>query len=63
MLADRLRHYDALCGDNNAEARGQARTRIEALLPQEDGWLGRLLALSLGKLITADEVAATFPST
>ncbi|MGW1974213.1 DEAD/DEAH box helicase family protein [Streptomyces sp. NPDC001889] len=62
-LADRLRQYDALCGDNNAEARGEARTRIEALLPQEDGWLGKLLAPSRGRLITADDVAAIFPST
>ena len=62
MLADRLRQYNALCGDNNAEARGEARTKIEALLPQEDGWLGKLLAPSRGRLITAD-VAAIFPST
>ncbi|MFF7543372.1 DEAD/DEAH box helicase family protein [Streptomyces canus] len=63
VLADRLRKYDALCGDNNAEARGEARTRIEALLPQEDGWLGKLLAPSRGRLITADDVGAIFPST
>jgi hypothetical protein len=63
MLADRLRQYDALCGDGNAEARGEARTRIEALLPQEDGWLGKLLAPSHGKLITASDVEAIFPST
>ncbi|KQV11420.1 MULTISPECIES: DEAD/DEAH box helicase family protein [unclassified Kitasatospora] len=63
MLADRLRQYDALCGGNNAEARGEARTRIEALLPQQDGWLGKLLAPSRGRLITADDVAAIFPST
>ncbi|MEU7753770.1 helicase C-terminal domain-containing protein [Micromonospora sp. NPDC049171] len=62
VLSDRLRQYDALCGDNNAEARGAARTRIEALLPQEDGWLGKLLAPSRGRLITADDVAAIFPS-
>lgn len=63
MLADRLRQYDALCGDNHAEARGEARTRIEALLPQEDGWLGKLLAPSRGKLVRAHDVAAIFPST
>jgi hypothetical protein len=63
VLADRLRQYDALCGDGNAEARGEARTKIEALLPQEDGWLGRLLRPSHGKLIIADDVAAIFPST
>ncbi|MGW1438709.1 DEAD/DEAH box helicase family protein [Streptomyces griseus] len=62
VLADRLRKYDALCGDNNAEARGEARTRIEALLPQEDGWLGKLLAPSRGRLVTADDVGAIFPS-
>ncbi|MFG1849599.1 DEAD/DEAH box helicase family protein [Micromonospora carbonacea] len=62
ILSDRLRQYDALCGDNNAEARGAARTRIEALLPQEDGWLGKLLAPSRGRLITADDVATIFPS-
>ena len=63
MLADRLRQYDALCGDNDAEARGEARTRIETLLPQEDGWLGKLLAPSRGRLITANDVTAMFPST
>ncbi|MEW2160464.1 DEAD/DEAH box helicase family protein [Streptomyces sp. NPDC007189] len=63
MLADRLRQYDALCGDNNAEARGEARTKIETLLPREDGWLGKLLAPSRGRLITADDIAAIFPST
>lgn len=63
MLADRLRQYNALCGDNNAEARGEARTKIEALLPQEDGWLGKLLAPSRGRLITADDASAIFPST
>ncbi|MFD0252084.1 MULTISPECIES: DEAD/DEAH box helicase family protein [unclassified Streptomyces] len=63
VLADRLRKYDGLCGDNDAEARGDARTRIEALLPQEDGWLGKLLAPSRGRLITADDVGALFPPT
>ncbi|MDG4830025.1 hypothetical protein O7627_12020 [Solwaraspora sp. WMMD1047] len=63
MLADRLRQYDALCGNGNAEARGEARTRIEARLPQEDGWLGKLLRPSLGKLVTVDDVAVIFPST
>ncbi|MEU4651698.1 DEAD/DEAH box helicase family protein [Nocardia fluminea] len=63
MLADRLRQYDALCGDNNAEARGESRTKIEALLPQEDRWLGKLLAPSRGRLVTADDVAVIFPST
>ena len=63
LLADRLRRYDALCGDGNAEARGEARTKIEALLPQEDRWLGKLLAPSRGKLTTADDVACLFPST
>ncbi|MFB7335246.1 DEAD/DEAH box helicase [Streptomyces adustus] len=62
MLADRFRQYDALCGDNSADARGEARTKIQALLPQEDGWLGKLFAPSRGQLITADDVAAVFPS-
>lgn len=59
MLADRLRQYDALCRDNNAEA----RAKIETLLPQQDGWLSTLLAPSHGKLITVDDVAVLFPST
>ena len=29
LLADRLRQYAALCGNGNAEARGDARTKIE----------------------------------
>lgn len=61
LLADRLRQYDALCGDGNTQARGEARTKIEALLPQ-DGWLGKLLSPTRGKLIAADDVAAIFPS-
>ena len=61
VLADRLRQYAALCGDGNAEARGEARTKIEHLLPP-DGWLGRLLSPTQGKLVTADGIAAIFPS-
>lgn len=60
VLADRLRHYAALCGDGNAEARGDARTKIEAQLPP-DGWLGRLLAPTQGKVISVDDVAGLFP--
>jgi hypothetical protein len=62
LLADRLRKYDALCGDGSAEARGQARAKIEALLPP-DGWLGQLLSPTQGKLITADHITKRFPST
>jgi hypothetical protein len=62
LLADRLRQYVALCGDGNAEARGEARTKIEALLPP-DGWLGKLLSPTQGKLVTVDDVARIFPST
>lgn len=60
LLADRLRQYAALCGNGNAEARGDARTKIEALLPP-DGWLGRLLAPSQGKVIGVRDVAELFP--
>jgi hypothetical protein len=63
LLADRQRQYDALCGDNNAEARGASRTRIEALLTNDDGWLGKLPAPSCGKVILADDVATILPST
>ncbi|GDY33219.1 hypothetical protein [Gandjariella thermophila] len=62
LLAARLRQYDALCGDGNAEARGDARTKIEALLPHKDGWLGKLLAPSRGRLVTVDDIVAVFPS-
>ena len=61
VLADRLRQYAAVCGDGNAEARGDARTKIEAMLPK-DGWLGKLLSPTLGKIITVDDVASWFPS-
>jgi hypothetical protein len=60
VLADRLRQYAALCGDGNAEARGEARTKIEALLPP-DGWLGKLLSPTLGKIISVTDVASLFP--
>ncbi|APU15225.1 DEAD/DEAH box helicase family protein [Actinoalloteichus fjordicus] len=61
LLADRLQQYAALCGDGNAEARGEARTKIEATLPP-DGWLGKLLSPTLGKIINVDDVASLFPS-
>lgn len=60
ILADRIRQYAALCGDGSAEARGDARTKIEALLPP-DGWLGKLLSPTQGRVISADEMAALFP--
>jgi hypothetical protein len=53
--------YDALCGDGNAEARGEARTKMEVLLPGQGGWLG-LVMPSRGMLITADQVSRMFPS-
>lgn len=62
LLSARLRQYDVLCGDGNAEARGEARTKIEALLPYKDGWLGKLLAPSHGRLIAAEDVASVFPN-
>lgn len=62
LLADRLRTYDALCGDGKAEARGDARTKIESLLPQ-DGWLGKLLSPTRGNLVTIDNISTLFPST
>ncbi|MGH3874877.1 MAG: DEAD/DEAH box helicase [Pseudonocardiaceae bacterium] len=60
ILADRFRQYAALCGDGSAEARGEARTKIEALLPT-DRWLDRLLSPSQGKVIGTYEIAALFP--
>jgi hypothetical protein len=62
LLADWLLKYAALCGDGNAQARGDARTKIEAMLPQ-DGWLGKLLSPTLGKIVIIDDVAGWFPST
>jgi hypothetical protein len=61
LLADRLQQYAALCGDGNAEARGSARTKIEATLPK-DGWLGKLLSPTLGEIIKANDVTSWFPS-
>ncbi|GAA3792526.1 hypothetical protein [Amycolatopsis tucumanensis] len=61
LLADRLLQYAALCGDGNAEARGEARTKIEAALPP-DGWLGKLLSSTRGKIITVEDVTSLFPS-
>jgi hypothetical protein len=60
ILADRIRQYAALCGNGSAEARGDARIKIEALLPP-DGWLGKLLSPTQGRVISADDVAALFP--
>ena len=60
VLADRLRQYTALCGNGNAQDRGEARTKIEQLLP-EDGWLGRLLAPTQGRVIGVDDIEKVFP--
>jgi Type III restriction enzyme, res subunit len=60
VLADRLRQYAALCGNGNAEARGDARTKVELLLPP-DGWLGQLLTPTQGKVIGVENVAGLFP--
>lgn len=59
-LADRLRQYAALCGDGSADARGHARSTVEALLPI-DGWLGRLLAPTQGKVLVVSDVSELFP--
>lgn len=61
ILADRIRQYAALCGDGSAEARGDARTKTEALLPQ-DGWLAKLLSPTQGRVILLSEISALFPS-
>jgi hypothetical protein len=60
ILADRLRQYAALCGDGSAEARGQARTKIEGLLPP-DRWLERLLFPTQGRVVGPDDITALFP--
>lgn len=60
LLAQRLRQYDALCGDGTAEARGDARTQVEALMPRS-GWLA-ILAPTGGKILMSDDVARLFPS-
>lgn len=60
ILAGHLRQYAALCGDGSAEARGEARTKIEALLPP-DRWLDRLLSPAQEQVIGADDIAALFP--
>lgn len=43
VLADRLRHYDALCGDGNAEYRGNARTRLKRYYRRTAGLVSYLL--------------------
>lgn len=61
LLADRLRTYASKCGDESAEARGQARAHVEELLPSE-GWLAQLLTPSpRGAVLLPDEVTALFP--
>jgi hypothetical protein len=60
ILADRLRHYAALCGDGSAEARGDARTKVEVLLPP-DLWLEKLLSPTQGRVIGVNEITDLFP--
>ncbi len=61
LLAERLRQYSSRCGVGDATARGEARTHVESLLPT-DGWLGRLLTPSQGRVIGVDEISALFTS-
>ena len=60
-LADRFREYIGLCEDGSAEARGNARTTVEPLLPSP-GWLGQLLSPSAGVVIGVDAITALFPA-
>lgn len=60
LLAQRLRDYDALCGDGSAEARGAARTTVEETMPNR-GWLATLFLPSTGKIVTADDILNLFP--
>ena len=60
LLADRLREYIAPSKDGRAEARGNARTAVEPLLPGE-GWLSSSLRPSEGRVVTADDVGGVFP--
>lgn len=61
LLADRMRRYAALSGDGTAEARGDARTKVEALLPP-DRWLEGLLSPSLGRVLSVQEIDQRFPA-
>ncbi|NHB84970.1 hypothetical protein G7085_11075 [Tessaracoccus sp. HDW20] len=61
LLADRLRTYAAMCGDDSAERRGEARAYVEGVVPAA-GWLAKVLAPSpQGKVLLEDEVASLFP--
>lgn len=60
VLADRLRQYDRLCGEDTARLRGEARTIVERRMPSS-GWMSDLLAPSGGRMLTAADVNALFP--
>jgi Helicase C-terminal domain/DEAD/DEAH box helicase len=60
MLARRVLDYVGLCGTGSAEERGEARTRLERMLP-DDGFLERLLAPSNGRVLGVEDVAEIFP--
>ncbi|SEB29336.1 Type III restriction enzyme, res subunit [Rhodococcus pyridinivorans] len=61
LLADRIIQYDSLCEDDSADARGTARTAVEARLP-DARWLGSFLSPSHGKLLTMNDVSSLFPA-
>ncbi|MCQ3804434.1 MAG: hypothetical protein KTV45_10070 [Acidimicrobiia bacterium] len=62
ILQDRFLRYFDLYGEGTAEERGEARTVVEPLLPQ-DGWLEKLLVPSQGRVLLASDVEAVFPTT
>lgn len=61
LLAERIQQYDALCGDDSAASRGEARTQVEARLPG-GRWLGELLSPTHGKLLTKTDLDDRFPN-
>lgn len=60
LLAERIQRYDALCADDSAASRGDARTKVEAQLPS-GRWLGQLLSPTHGKLLTKLDLDDLFP--
>ena len=60
LLAERLKNYAAQSGDGTAEARGNARTAVEATLPT-GRWLEKLLAPNAsGTVIGPEDVQRLF---
>ena len=59
LMSDRFRRYASACGEGSAQSRGDARSRVEPMLP-EHNWLQQVLRPSQGKIRSVAEIESLF---